>query len=612
MVNPTFISVSFSILLILCDATRNVFYWDYIVIGAGPGGLQLGYYLEKENRDYMILERNGCAGSFFEIYPRHDTLISINKRSTGEKNKEFNLRHDWNSLLSHDESLLFRHYSEEMFPPRESLFQYLKDFQKKLGIKVKFNVDINDIKKHEKFNGHEDVFSMQDQTGNIYLSRYLILATGLSSPNTLNVNGSELIEYYDNVSTNKKDFVGQNVLILGNGNAAFEVADHIYGKTSLIHLVGRHRIRLAWATHYVGDLRGVNNAVLDTYQLKSLDGIDEFPFEKILKFLKTEEGKIRAVDKSDDVDIYGEQYDRVIGCLGWSFDSSLFQNQSGIVKSVKSSKYPTIKHNFESSTTNNLYFTGTNTHGLDRRKSSGGFIHGFRYTARTLHHLLEWKNHQVQWPHIRIARIDLKNHIIKRINEVSSMYQMFGVLGDLYLLDKDDVIVLEDFPIGLVHDLENMSGHKWMPAIMFSFEYGTNFSGPNADVFHSGRVHNDPAEAYKSNFLHPLFYYYKDQPTERDINRHASKLKTEDKPPHQQPTPHQLHFMPEDFLAKWVTPKHHIIPLRKFLQDVFQEDLRHFSSENCFHYAMTLSKLPAGCDEFIFGRGLQIPEKLSM
>ena len=52
------------------------------------------------------------TGSFFDTYPRHDRLISINKRHTGKTNKEFNMRHDWNSLLSHDESLQIRHYSK--------------------------------------------------------------------------------------------------------------------------------------------------------------------------------------------------------------------------------------------------------------------------------------------------------------------------------------------------------------------------------------------------------------------------------------------------------------------------------------------------------------------
>ena len=47
------------------------------------------------------------------------------------------------------------------------------------------------------------------------------------------------------------------VCITGRGNAAFEVADSIYGNTNVIHMMARSRVRLAWSTHYVGDLRCV-------------------------------------------------------------------------------------------------------------------------------------------------------------------------------------------------------------------------------------------------------------------------------------------------------------------------------------------------------------------
>ena len=56
------------------------------------------------------------VGSFFTRYPRHRTLISINKRFTGTTNYEFNMRHDWNSLICNNRSLEMRHYSKEYFP----------------------------------------------------------------------------------------------------------------------------------------------------------------------------------------------------------------------------------------------------------------------------------------------------------------------------------------------------------------------------------------------------------------------------------------------------------------------------------------------------------------
>ena len=54
---------------------------QYCLVGAGPGGLQLGHYMMKAGRDYMVYERNARAGSFFETYPIHRGLISLNKRN---------------------------------------------------------------------------------------------------------------------------------------------------------------------------------------------------------------------------------------------------------------------------------------------------------------------------------------------------------------------------------------------------------------------------------------------------------------------------------------------------------------------------------------------------
>ncbi len=71
---------------------------QYIIIGAGPAGLQLAYFLEKKGRDYLVLDRGKVPGNFFENNPRHRKLISINKVYTGKDNPDANLRWDWNSL----------------------------------------------------------------------------------------------------------------------------------------------------------------------------------------------------------------------------------------------------------------------------------------------------------------------------------------------------------------------------------------------------------------------------------------------------------------------------------------------------------------------------------
>ena len=62
---------------------------QYCIVGGGPGGLQLGQFLLAAGRDYVIFERGTGPGSFFERFPIHRQLISLNKRHTGRDNPEF-------------------------------------------------------------------------------------------------------------------------------------------------------------------------------------------------------------------------------------------------------------------------------------------------------------------------------------------------------------------------------------------------------------------------------------------------------------------------------------------------------------------------------------------
>ena len=49
------------------------------------------------------LEKGERPGHFFETFPRHRMLISINKVYTGYDDPVINLRWDWNSLLTRDD-----------------------------------------------------------------------------------------------------------------------------------------------------------------------------------------------------------------------------------------------------------------------------------------------------------------------------------------------------------------------------------------------------------------------------------------------------------------------------------------------------------------------------
>ncbi|XP_074127678.1 FAD-dependent oxidoreductase domain-containing protein 2 [Sminthopsis crassicaudata] len=586
-------------------------HWDYCIVGAGPAGLQMAYFLGRAGRDYVVFERAGAPGSFFSRYPRHRKLISINKRYTGKVNGEFNLRHDWNSLLSHDPRRLFRHYSKEYFPRAEDMLRYLGDFAGSLGLHVRYRTAIVRVtlsKSPRAWNGH--FFLLTDHRGRGYQCSVLLVATGVSIPNEIDFPGSEYVEGYESVSIDPEDFAGQNVLILGRGNSAFETAENILGYTNFIHMVGRSRIRLSWATHYVGDLRAVNNGLLDTYQLKSLDGLLETDL-KDLAIVKDRKGRLHItlqvlLDKTgqnisaenvslpqDEVDNFAMRvpYDRVIRCLGFTFDFSIFSSTLGLEPGKgQKKKYPLIKGSYESKKTRGLFVLGTASHSVDYRKSAGGFIHGFRYTARAVHRLLEHRHHGIPWPSPVYPITQLTNTIIRRVNEASGLYQMFSVLADVILLKEKATgfEYLEEFPIRMLAELETLTGREAQHGLfVITMEYGKNFSGPDKDVFYYDRAVGDVQDAWQSNFLHPVIYYYHCLPTEKEMASRA--------PDWPLPRPVAIHHIVEDFLTDWTAPIAHILPLRRFLENCLNSDLRSFYAESCFLFALTRQKLPPFC-----------------
>lgn len=577
--------------------------WNYCVVGAGPSGLQMGFFLERAGRNYVIFEKANMSGSFFNTYPRHRKLISINKRHTGKTNKEFNMRHDWNSLLSDDESLLMKHYSKEFFPDADTYVRYLNDYTTKLGLNVQYNTEISDIARHEPPNLSGQYFTMQDQHGNGYQCRVMVISTGMHKPNIPTFTGQEYTEGYEDMSLDRDDFEGKSVLILGRGNSAFETADHIIGSTNVIHVMGRSRVKMAWETHYVGDLRAINNGLLDTYQLKSLDGLLEADLVE-LSLVKRSDGRLQLIPENGDlttadklvIDNFAlrHPYDKVIRCLGFTFDFSIFENSTAPQPGSKkrTAKYPFVKANYEAAGVRGMFFAGTNTHSIDFKKSAGGFIHGFRYTTRVLHHLLEWRYHSVPWPSIRLPMMELLDRVVRRLNEASGLYQMFYVLSDVILLHKDtmEFEYLEEFPTLMLPWLQKASGHNHTEVLVLIMEYGKNFSGAGKDVFRSDRAVGEPEDAHLSNFLHPVIYHYKTIPTLEEMNG-RSKHETI-------PKPDSIHHFVEDFLTDWTAPTSHILVFRRFLESVMGTDMRYFFDQQCFQLALTHTELPLSCQHY--------------
>lgn len=157
--------------------------------------------------------------------------------------------------------------------------------------------------------------------------------------------------------------------------------------------------------------------------------------------------------------------------------------------------------------------------------------------------------------------------------------------------------VFQEFPLKLLAQFNNVTGHQVDSVIVLSLEYGADFSGPANDVFRPNRATGEPSEAHESNFLHPVFYYYKQLPSQLQIDVLENKEIL--------PRPDRVHHIVEDFLTLWDGAVSHVLPLRRFLEYCIDSDLRNFFSEECLLYSLTSQRAPLSCqNHFLKGQDI--------
>ena len=505
---------------------------DYLIIGAGPAGLQLAALLERDGRDYAVLERGSGAGTFFTRYPRHRKLISINKVHTGFTDPEQRMRMDWNSLLLDDPELLFTRYSPRYFPDADDIVLYFQDVA--AGLKVHYDIDVTRISRDDTG------FVVQDDSGQTWQAKNLVMATGVSQLYVPPIPGIEHAERYDTFDTDPESFTGQRVLVIGKGNSGFETADALVEHAAVIHVAGPHSVKLAWQTHYVGHLRAVNNNFLDTYQLKSENAVIDGSIERIEQ--RPEGGfriqfrYARTVEKLREL-----EYDRIIACTGFRFDSSIFAEDCRPALIIKD-RFPQLTSAFESTSIPGLYFAGTITQSRDFKKSTSGFIHGFRYGARALHRVLSARD-GVPWPgtDLELSPEAVSDAVIARVNKSSCLWQQFAVMGDVVTIDKNTARYTEEVPVAYVADGGlGPAEHRFVATL----EYGPDHDTVDPfDITIPRVAENDALNAADASYLHPVVRYY----------RHGVLTAT--------------HHLAENLENHWDMPEVHQQPLVVFVKE---------------------------------------------
>ena len=176
-----------------------------LIIGASLSGLACAASLQKRNIEYIIIEKEKQVAS-----PWHNHYDRLHLHT--------NKRHS---------SLPYKKFGRNMprYPSRQQVIEYVEDYRKEFHIDPVFSARALSVRK-------ENEHWITETTSGAFKSKYVIMATGaFSKPKPVHFAGMEtfpgkIIHSYEYKTG--KDFKGQNVLVVGFGNSACEIAIDLY------------------------------------------------------------------------------------------------------------------------------------------------------------------------------------------------------------------------------------------------------------------------------------------------------------------------------------------------------------------------------------------------
>ncbi|CAN5620525.1 NAD(P)/FAD-dependent oxidoreductase [soil metagenome] len=178
---------------------------ETLIIGASMAGLATAACLQKQGQQYIIIEKEQqVAAPWRNHYQR--LHLHTNKRISGLPYKKYD-----------------RHIPR--YPSRQQVIDYTDAYQRDFNIAPIFNAEAISVKR-------VDNYWITQTSTEIFKSKYLVMATGaFGHPKPVQFNGMETFPgpvMHSNIYKTGSNFKGKNVLVVGFGNSACEIAIDLY------------------------------------------------------------------------------------------------------------------------------------------------------------------------------------------------------------------------------------------------------------------------------------------------------------------------------------------------------------------------------------------------
>jgi thioredoxin reductase len=360
--------------------------YPVVVIGSGPGAIQVSYSLRRLGVDHAVVSADPSPGGMFRRWPFLQRLLSWTKpHAPVERGTRAYERYDWNSLLGDDPATRALQPGlmdgSSYFPSRAEMEANLVAFVARAGVDIRYGCRWTATRRESGPAGDEFVVETTDGE---YRCRTMIVAVGVAEPHTPAGPGMELTHHYANCRP-VETYAGRRVFILGKQNSGFELATGLLPWARQIVLASPSQTRLSVDTR---SLVGVRARYVQPYEDHVLGGgvsVLDAAIDRIERGAgETYVVHLRRTDGGSDLVL---EVDDAIAATG--FVTPLVDLPALGVTTFGASLLPAQTPWWESVSVPGVFFAGTigqGARGLRKHgiPSNSGAVHGARYNGRVL------------------------------------------------------------------------------------------------------------------------------------------------------------------------------------------------------------------------------------
>ncbi|HSL32020.1 MAG TPA: NAD(P)-binding domain-containing protein [Candidatus Limnocylindrales bacterium] len=360
--------------------------YPVIVVGSGPGGLQISYCLGRRGVPHAVLSADEAPGGMFRRWPFFQRLLSWTKPfAPVPRTDPAYERYDWNSLLAdepeHRALMPTLMDGSSYFPSRPEMEANLASFAERTGIVARYGCRWTATRREESAEGSTFVLETTDGE---YRTGILVLAVGVAEPHVPATPGIELAAHYADTRS-VETYADRRVFIVGKQNSGFELASGLLPWARRIILASPSPAKLSVNTR---SLVGVRARYLQPFEDHVLAGgvaVLDAAIGSIARLPGgTLEVRVRPTEGGDEIAF---EVDEVIAATG--FVTPLVDLPALGLTTVGQSRIPVQTPYWESASMPRVFFAGTITQGAPGLRKHGlppnsGAVHGARYNARVL------------------------------------------------------------------------------------------------------------------------------------------------------------------------------------------------------------------------------------